>query len=228
MKKVIFWDYDGTLVHSEHLWSNSLYKVLKRHLPDFPASLEEIRSLTNTLYTWDTPENDYTQITGKRWWTHMENQFCEKYLSISVPGKTAKAMSKEIRNEILQVEKYHLYEDTLSTLAACVGLGYQNYILSNNYPELDTIIHKLGLAPYFQSSIISALVGYDKPRKEIFDYAIKAADKPDICYMVGDNPKADIAGAKQVGMKTILVHRNIDCNADYHFPTLDKIADILI
>ena len=33
------------------------------------------------------------------------------------------------------------------------------------------------------------------------------ANNPDVCYMVGDNPIADIDGAQKAGIKTILVHK---------------------
>ena len=29
MREVIFWDFDGTLVHSEYLWSSNVYEALK-------------------------------------------------------------------------------------------------------------------------------------------------------------------------------------------------------
>ena len=64
----------------------------------------------------------------------------------------------------------------------------------------------MGLNEFFSGCLISSNIGYEKPRIEIFQYAIKAAQQPDICYMIGDNPVADIFGGKRVGMHTILVH----------------------
>ena len=82
----------------------------------------------------------------------------------------------------------------------------KNFILSNNFPELGRLIKDLGLNEFFSGCLISSNIGYEKPRIEIFQYAIKAAQQPDICYMIGDNPVADIFGGKRAGMHTILVH----------------------
>lgn len=41
---------------------------------------------------------------------------------------------------------------------------------------------------------LSASVGYEKPRREIFGYSILKAGNPEIKYMIGDNPVADYQG----------------------------------
>ena len=82
---------------------------------------------------------------------------------------------------------------------------------------------------YFSGYIISADVGFEKPRSEIFQYAISKADNPEICYMVGDNPVADIRGAKEAGMQTILVHsaNGPSQDADYNCEGLTEIINII-
>ena len=52
---------------------------------------------------------------------------------------------------------------------------------------------------------------------------------PEICYMVGDNPVADILGAKEVGMRTILVHsaRGPSQDADHNCRSLTEIMEII-
>ncbi|MFT4311989.1 MAG: HAD family hydrolase [Candidatus Woesearchaeota archaeon] len=56
--------------------------------------------------------------------------------------------------------------------------------------------------------ITSEEVGYDKPKKEMFEYVCQKLDvKFEECVMIGDNPVRDIEGAKKIGMKTILVQK---------------------
>ena len=45
--------------------------------------------------------------------------------------------------------------------------------------------------------------------------------------MVGDNPIADVTGAKNAGMTAILVHKGCPSNADYTFDNLTDILQIL-
>ena len=71
------------------------------------------------------------------------------------------------------------------------------------------------------------MVGYEKPRKELYDYAINLAGNPDICYMIGDNPIADIGGAKNAGITAVAVHECRESEADYYFETLSEIFEIL-
>ena len=45
--------------------------------------------------------------------------------------------------------------------------------------------------------------------------------------MIGDNPIADIQGAKAMGMETVLVHRPGPYEADHHCDTLEEILSFL-
>jgi putative hydrolase of the HAD superfamily len=64
----------------------------------------------------------------------------------------------------------------------------------------------LGIAPYVEHILSSALVGYEKPRPEIFRMALDAAGGPAEAWMIGDSPTADYDGAEAAGISAILVH----------------------
>lgn len=76
MKKAIFWDFDGTLVYSEHMWSNCMYRILKRYWPDTSLQIEDLRSTGIVLYTWDEPEKDNRNLVGDAWRAYTEELFC--------------------------------------------------------------------------------------------------------------------------------------------------------
>ena len=120
-----------------------------------------------------------------------------------------------------------LYEEAEGVLGRCKQAGYKNYILSNNFPELPEIIKKLGIAEYFNGYIVSANVGYEKPRIELFQHAMRIADNPQQCFMIGDNPIADVQDGKNAGMKTILVNNSSAGEADYRCEKLDEILKVL-
>ena len=50
---------------------------------------------------------------------------------------------------------------------------------------------------------------------------------PAECYMVGDNPNADIIGGKNMGMTTIFVHKDLPNEADFVCENLIEIVDII-
>ncbi len=93
---------------------------------------------------------------------------------------------------------------------------------SINFPDLADVIKALGFAEYFDDIIVSACIGYDKPRKEIFAY-VKSRYPNEQYIMVGDSVTADIAGGNQAGMKTILVHNGFASHADL---CVDSLSDI--
>jgi len=80
---------------------------------------------------------------------------------------------------------------------------------------------------YFDAFVISAQIGYDKSRKEIFDHAKKALPDMDQYYMVGDSVSSDIIGGKISGMTTILVHKSFNEMADYCISSPGEICNIL-
>jgi len=90
------------------------------------------------------------------------------------------------------------------------------------------VVERLGLGNYFAGYVVSSAVGYEKPRAEIFQRALRAAGDPEICYMIGDNPIADIRGGHEVGMKTVLVHTAGGSGADWNCARLAEIPAILV
>lgn len=227
MSKTLFWDFDGTLVHSKVLWSGAVHRALQECCPDTAVTLEQIRGPMRFGFTWHTPEEDYTAHTGLAWWDFMFRRFVEIYTELGVDEATARRASVRVRCLIFRPENYTLYPDTLDTLRVCRAMGWRNVLLSNNYPELPAILYALGLTEHFDGVVVSALVGWDKPRREIFAYARNLAGKPDRCVMIGDNPVADIAGAKAVGMQAIHVHSKESCEADFRCAELAQIPQWL-
>lgn len=206
MHRVIFWDFDGTLVHSNSLWSRSVYRAIHTIMPGCQIPFASISAHMKTGFTWHTPDRDHTALVGEMWWQHMFDRFSSVYQSLGADPATARLASRTVREIIKSVDSYIVYDDAASVLQACSERGYQNYILSNNYPDLADVIDSLQLRHHFAGLIVSAEVGYDKPRIELFDHAKKVAGYPDRCIMVGDNPVADVRGGQAAGMKTILVH----------------------
>ncbi len=65
-------------------------------------------------------------------------------------------------------------------------------------------IKNCGLEPFFSTVITSENAGYQKPRKEIFEYAIKSANaRKNESVMIGDYFKIDIEGAKNAGIDQV-------------------------
>ena len=46
-------------------------------------------------------------------------------------------------------DSYRVYPDAAAVLAVCLYKGYKNYLLSNNYPELEEVLARLQLRQFF-------------------------------------------------------------------------------
>lgn len=227
MKKALFWDFDGTLTHTGPLWSHAVHEAAEREC-GATLPFEAVRAEMRIGFSWHTPGDDHTALIGGAWWEAMARRFSEIYRLLGLEEGQARRASLQVRGLILDPGRYTLYEDACDTLQACMDLGFENHLLSNNYPEMEEMLAELGLSPYFQSCTVSACVGFDKPHPVIFAYAKELAGEPEHCVMIGDNPQADIAGGKQAGMRTILVHRDApDCDADFRVATLREILPFL-
>lgn len=91
---------------------------------------------------------------------------------------------------------------TLKTLKTSYRLG----LLSNftHPPAIREIIGSLGLVTHFDTLLISGELGYRKPHPLVFEQLIhELGVKPEQILYVGDDPEADIMGAKQAGIRPV-------------------------
>lgn len=223
MDKVIFWDFDGTLVHSNTRFVDALAVTLKQY--GYFLNENIISQGLKKIFPWLNYDIAYPDKIGD-WWNRFFTGLNAFYTENKIDTIDHEKINTAFQNIIIHTNDYALYPDTKQVLSQCIELGYKNYLLSNNFPELTKFLDIFHLTQYFSDIIISSHVGYEKPRKELFDYAKKLANCQ-IGIMVGDNPIADILGGKENGLKTILVHNRCPSVADYTFDCLTDILKIL-
>jgi putative hydrolase of the HAD superfamily len=69
-------------------------------------------------------------------------------------------------------------------------------------------LEKFDIAKYFDALIISGDIGWRKPSPRIFKKALQSLNaKASETVFIGDSPHHDIEGAKNSGMRTILVKK---------------------
>ncbi|MDL2325321.1 HAD family hydrolase [Ruminococcaceae bacterium OttesenSCG-928-A16] len=182
-----------------------------------------------TCLPWfSVPSRDTRHLTPPgAWWAHCEAEFEKMFMRCGFSALQAQKIAPAIRPKILQPARYHLYADAISTLQTLQKRGYQNYMLSNNFPELEEIVTALGLRPYFKKVLVSGQIGYDKPRKEIFDFARQQAGNPAECWMIGDNLQDDIVGGQAAGFTTVLVYAPMAEPANFAVQNLSELLALL-
>jgi putative hydrolase of the HAD superfamily len=75
-------------------------------------------------------------------------------------------------------------------------------------PEL---LHDLELAAHFEQLVVSARVGFQKPNPGIFKVALERMHvDPARAWHIGDSYRADVLGARRVGINGVLMDRSGD------------------
>ncbi len=104
-----------------------------------------------------------------------------------------------------------LYDDVVPTLQHLRDAGFQLAIVSNWDAPLDPLIERLGIADYFDTIVAShdVRVKSEKPDSHIFNYTLAAIGvSAEEAVHVGDTYEADVIGAKNVGIRPILIDRD--------------------
>jgi len=106
-----------------------------------------------------------------------------------------------------------LFDDASPTLRELKGRGYHLGLVSNTpWGTPDYLwtgqLERFGLAPFFEVACFSSDVGFRKPDPRIFGAALEVLDVPaSRAIFVGDEPEADIRGARSAGLRTVWVNR---------------------
>ena len=83
--------------------------------------------------------------------------------------------------------------------------GYSLSIVSNGFKEVQyEKMRTSGIARYFGKVFLSEDIGFQKPDRHFFDYALRQLSAaPEQCLMIGDDLRVDIEGACNAGIDQI-------------------------
>jgi putative hydrolase of the HAD superfamily len=87
-----------------------------------------------------------------------------------------------------------------------IGERYQIAVISNADGKIEDVLQRCGIADCFRTITDSGLVGYEKPRPEIFRHALKGMNAaPEQSLYVGDVYSVDYLGATGAAMQAMLM-----------------------
>ena len=122
-----------------------------------------------------------------------------------------------------------LYADTLPTLRVLGSMGLRLAIVSNTAWGSPASLwreelHRFGLDALVETSVFCGDVGWRKPAPQVFEHALrKLGASAERCLFVGDDPRWDLAGARAVGMKALLIRRSGEQSEDRVLRNLDGL-----
>ncbi len=120
--------------------------------------------------------------------------------------------------------------DMVKKLSRCCSL----YIITNGVSKTQhRRLSDSGLRPYFQDVFVSEDIGFQKPKKEYFDYVLNhiQGEKADM-LVIGDSLHSDILGANQAEIASCWFHEKslvntTDIHCDYEITSLEELWNIV-
>lgn len=149
------------------------------------------------------PERD--RLRGeRRWWK-------------GVVSATFRAAGAESLPDSLHEDLFHLYsggnawalyDDVLPALRELKNDRYRLAVISNFDSRLRGVLEALGTSHLFDTLVCSSMAGSAKPDPTIFRYTLQTlGERPERAVHVGDDPLADVTGARRAGMIALLIAR---------------------
>jgi putative hydrolase of the HAD superfamily len=210
------------------MWSQCLVGALDDLMPGHGFVATDLRPHLRDGFPWDRPDEPHHHLsTPELWWASLEPFFSRVYVAIGIDHEIVPIAAASIRERYCDAAGFKLFPDSLRALTALKEAGWYLTILSNHVPELPSLVEQLGLATLVEEVFTSASIGYEKPNPEAFRIALNGASPFD-CFMIGDNPRADVLGAEDVGLKAILVRHQDDSAALQGAKDLDGAASLIL
>jgi len=225
-----------------------IYFDLDRTLWDFDNNSRE--ALTELYYTFQLenyfPSSDefikiYHKHNDRLWAQYREGNLSKETLRFKRFELTFREKNLKNQDIAKSVGEEYLHLSMLKTLVfpnTYEVLGYLNekyylYILTNGFRE--TQLNKLKncrLSHYFQKVFTSETIGYNKPHREIFHWAVSSVNaRKEECLMIGDDMEVDIYGAEQYGIDSVFFnpagYQHPDNKSTYEINDLIELKKIL-
>jgi FMN phosphatase YigB (HAD superfamily) len=217
--KAIFFDLDGTLRSSR--------PAGREFFMDYAAELGVPITPALRAHIWRWEHRYWAQSSELHadekqfpepadFW---RNYSCRQLLAMGCTVEQAGMLGPII--SLYMNENYHpenwLDPSTPNLLADLRTAGFTLGVLSNRDKPFDKELETLGIGEYFDYTIHAAEANAWKPNPAIFHYTFKKSNfsAHEMIY-VGDNYFADVVGAKNAGVKPILldagnIFENPDC-----------------
>ncbi|MDE0469739.1 MAG: HAD-IA family hydrolase [Candidatus Poribacteria bacterium] len=213
MIKAVFFDFYKTLfVHEEQSFERSLRKIAAQYGVEinwerFETAMERLFASTSA----PAPPTDYSLLESSITVMMRECEFIRELGVQEHVEQMAWELLQFAGHPLFGVTNATLYDDVVPTLEHLRDVGFKLAIVSNWDTPLDPLTERLGIAKYFDAIVAShdARVQSEKPDPHIFNYALAAVGvSAEEVIHVGDTYEADIVGARDVGIRPILLDRD--------------------
>jgi HAD superfamily hydrolase (TIGR01549 family) len=192
------------------MWRGCLLEVLREEEPGIEADADAFIPALRSRFPWHRPAQAHLDLCdADAWWAQVLPLLAEAYEAVGIARDRATELASLARARYVDsTVGWRLFDDTVPALSHLSQAGWRHALLSNHVPELEKIVAGLGLDRHLEAVLCSAVTGYEKPHPEAFAAALRLRRNGEPVWMVGDNPEADVEGARRAGFPAILVRRD--------------------
>lgn len=193
--KAVLFDFDGVLVDTEHAIYQAWRRLFVSHGHDLPLALYT-RCIGTDFETW-SPKRHLEDLTGKDFDWH---------------GLDA-ARQEEIMRDLSTEGAMPGAADLLAALAEA-GIP-RAVVSSSSHHWVDGWLEKIGLAPWFATTVCRGDAPRIKPAPDLFlEGARRLGQAPEDCLVIEDSLNGLIA-AKAAGMDVWVVPNRVTAGLDF-------------
>ncbi len=190
--KAIFFDFGGTLDSNAIAWRQNFYSIYKSYF----KTLDE-ETFAKAFFDSDDNLHLRHDLSKAALEKTVELQVMDVFKFLKIKDTLT---AEKIINTFISNSRKH-FEFSKPILENLKSKGLKLGIISNFYGNLKPILEGENLLHYFNVVADSGQVGFIKPDREIFEWALKAANTlPQESAMVGDSAHRDMKGAALMGM----------------------------
>lgn len=223
---VVFFDVGQTLIHADPTVPEVFTHVarLRGHditVRDVEPCMADVDAFYQSEYLRD---GDFWCVHERavQLWLDMYTMMAD-YCGICKDTGLAQA----VYDAYLLPQNWSLFPDVEACLKGLKRRGFRLGVISNWDATLEQLFRLLGLLPYFDEIVASAVVGCRKPSRAIFDIALeRIGATADEAVHVGDLPEADGEGATSAGIRPIIIDRG-DLLDDCPFERITMLTDLV-
>jgi putative hydrolase of the HAD superfamily len=231
----IFFDLDDTLVAFDAVTEKSWVQVCDdfvKHNSTYSSDILYEIILKHSSWYW-SDENRHR--TGRLDITIARREVVlSAFKELNLPANQAIELA-DLYSRV-RIENMYLLPHALDTLSFIRNKNFKLALLTNGDSKSQRgKINRFDLEPYFDCIAVEGELGYGKPDKRVFLYALEKLDsRPDSTIMIGDNLKWDIAGPQALGIRAVWhdwkktgLPESSEIKPDHIIQDLRNIAEIL-
>lgn len=225
--KAVFFDVGGTLLRV-HPSVGEVYAELARDY-GFSGSPEEVDRQFRMQWKKTGGIESLGRQSGmaieRKFWRDLVFEVFEHFGGL----QDFESYFEQVYEAFRSKDRWRVYEDVLDSgiLQTLKRRGVVLGVISNWDSRLPDTLEAMGLARHFDFILASTVVGSAKPDQKIFDEALKLSgvDGKEACH-IGDEPLADIQGARQAGVDAILIDRTRR-HEEFSYPKINSFLELV-